>query len=68
MILRVAPERSHYRGYSGVGNEKVREHVCMKETFDGGNPEDDAQPNVWPPEELLPGFRKFMEEFFQVHP
>ena len=49
-----------------MGNEKVRERICIRETFDSGNPEDDRQPNIWPPEELLPGFRKFMEEFFQV--
>jgi hypothetical protein len=57
---------SHHRGYSRVGNEKVREHSCMKDGFDIGNPEDDSQPNIWPPEELLPGFREFMEGFFQV--
>ncbi|CZR55873.1 related to gibberellin 20-oxidase [Phialocephala subalpina] len=55
----------HYRGYSGVGNEKVREHICMKEGFGCGNPEDVSQPNIWPPEELLPDFRAFMEDFFQ---
>jgi hypothetical protein len=58
--------RLHYRGYSGIGNEKVREHVCIKEGFGCGNPEDASQPNLWPPEELLPGFRVFMENFFSV--
>ncbi len=38
----------------------------MKENFDCGNPEDDEQPNSWPTEELLPGFRHFTEGFFQV--
>lgn len=38
----------------------------MKENFDIGNPEDDTQPNIWPPEELLPRFREFMEAFFEV--
>jgi hypothetical protein len=44
----------------------VREHSCMKEGFTFGNPNDDAQLNIWPTEELLPGFRKLMEEFFEV--
>ena len=58
--------RSHHRGYSGVGREKVREHTCTKEGFGCGNPEDSSQLNIWPPEELLPGFRLFMEDFFWV--
>jgi len=58
--------RSHNRGYSGIGNEKVRDQVCMKENFDCGNPEDDERRNSWPTEELLPGFRHFTEDFFQV--
>lgn len=58
--------RSHYRGYSGVGNEKVREQICTKEGFGCGNPEDELQPNIWPSEELLPGFRAFMKDFFGV--
>ena len=38
----------------------------MKESFDSGNPEDVEQPNIWPSEELLPGFREFMDAFFEV--
>lgn len=38
----------------------------MKESFDIGNPEDEVQPNIWLPEELLPGFRQFMEDFVEV--
>lgn len=38
----------------------------MKESFDCGNPEDDEQLNSWPTEEMLPGFRHFTENFFQV--
>jgi hypothetical protein len=38
----------------------------MKAGFGCGNPEDVSQPNIWPPEELLPDFRAFMEDFFQV--
>jgi hypothetical protein len=38
----------------------------MKENFDCGNPEDVERQNSWPAEELLPGFRHFTEDFFQV--
>lgn len=61
-----SPAQLHYRGYSGVGNEKIRGQVCMKESFECGNPEDEGQRNEWPPEELLPGLRELMEDFFQV--
>lgn len=27
---------------------------------------DEAQPNIWLPEDKLPGFRGFMEQFFNV--
>jgi hypothetical protein len=60
-------DRSHHRGYSGIGNEKVREQICMKEGFTCGNPEEVAQPNIWPSDERLPGFRSLMEEFFEVN-
>lgn len=40
--------------------------MCMKENFDFGNPEDHERHNSWPTEELLPGFRHFFEDFFQV--
>ncbi|KAM0805218.1 thymine dioxygenase [Usnea florida] len=58
-------DRSLNRGYVGVGREKVRQRICIKEGFDTGNPHDDEeQPNQWPSEETLPGFRDFMELFF----
>ncbi|CAD6588648.1 MAG: hypothetical protein ASARMPRED_003677 [Alectoria sarmentosa] len=58
------PDKLVDRGYVGVGREKVRERICIKESFGTGNPDEDEQPNIWPPEELLPGFRDFMEMFF----
>ncbi|KAF6235478.1 hypothetical protein HO173_006161 [Letharia columbiana] len=64
-LIRRPPDKSIYRGYVGVGREKVRERVCIKESFDTGNPDEDEQTNLWPPEELLPGFREFMEMFYQ---
>lgn len=56
---------SYNHGYSGVGDEKIRDCICMKESFDCGNPEDHERHNSWPTEDLLPGFRHFMEDFFQ---
>lgn len=37
-----------------------------KESFESGNVHDEMQPNIWLPEEALPGFREFMEGFFDV--
>ena len=54
------------RGYTSIGREKVRDQIVMNESFGYGNPEDNERPNSWPTEELLPGFRCFMEDFFQV--
>lgn len=65
-IARRPPDRSNYRGYSGVGNEQVRDRICMKESFAVGNPNDEARPNLWLPEDLMPGFRELMEMFSQV--
>ena len=64
--MQPSQRHSHHRGYSNVDSEKVHGSTCMKENFDIGNPEDDTQPNIWPPEELLPRFREFMEAFFEV--
>ena len=57
-------DQSLNRGYVGIGREKVRERICIKEGFDTGNPHDNEQPNKWPSEETLPGFRDFMTLFF----
>jgi len=72
------PGASHHRGYSGLGVEKVSQNVFdeegikasravpdVKESFESGNVEDDMQPNIWLPEDKLPGFKRFMESFFQ---
>ena len=36
----------------------------MKESYEIGSEENSEQPNVWLPEEVLPGFRKFMTDFY----
>jgi len=64
------PESSHHRGYSGLGKEKVSQNVFekgeieklrqvpdVKESFECGNVDDEAQPNIWLPEEELPKFK-----------
>ncbi|PGG99376.1 hypothetical protein AJ80_09372 [Polytolypa hystricis UAMH7299] len=71
---------SAHRGYSWPGLEKVsqvmsdkddpelakklRQITDYKESYDIGSDQDVYQPNVWIPEETLPGFRAFMTEFY----
>ncbi|KEF54470.1 uncharacterized protein A1O9_09637 [Exophiala aquamarina CBS 119918] len=68
-----------HRGYSGVGREKVVQMVydkesiadlrkCpdFKESFELGREDDERTPNIWPPEEVLPGFRDFFNRFFET--
>ncbi|KAJ3185517.1 hypothetical protein HDU87_000140 [Geranomyces variabilis] len=73
------PGFTHHRGYSGCGKEKVTQMMFeqsdlararaaapdVKESFESGNPIDNAQPNIWLPEKELPGFKDFMENFFE---
>ncbi|OAL29221.1 hypothetical protein AYO20_09274 [Fonsecaea nubica] len=68
-----------HRGYSGVGREKVVQMVfdqdsidqlrkCpdFKESFELGREDDERTPNIWFPEEVLPGFRAFMTGYFDT--
>jgi isopenicillin N synthase-like dioxygenase len=77
MLAPHPPGGSHHRGYSAPGVEKVSQHQYdanelnklrdvpdYKESYESGNVNDDAQPNIWLPEDKLPGFRKFMESYF----
>ncbi|KAI9771744.1 MAG: hypothetical protein M1839_002759 [Geoglossum umbratile] len=72
------PGGAHHRGYSGISQEKVHWNVFdadeieagraipdFKESFESGNVNDGAQPNIWLPEEALPEFRGFMEGFYE---
>ncbi|KAK8174967.1 thymine dioxygenase [Phyllosticta citrichinensis] len=72
------PGGTHHRGYSSPGLEKVSQHTYaastiadlraaapdVKESFECGNETDGAQPNIWPPDAALPGFRTAMMAFF----
>ncbi|CAJ2502549.1 Uu.00g099430.m01.CDS01 [Anthostomella pinea] len=69
-----------HRGYSWPGLEKVSQNVYgegeeekeaenrkvsdFKESYEIGSEKLDLQPNVWLPEEVLPGFRAFMTQFY----
>jgi isopenicillin N synthase-like dioxygenase len=77
MLAPHPPGGSHHRGYSAPGLEKVSQHEYdanelskardvpdFKESFESGNVHDEAQPNIWLPEDKLPGFRAFMENYF----
>ncbi|EEH07197.1 thymine dioxygenase [Histoplasma capsulatum G186AR] len=44
--------------------KKLRAIPDYKESYDMGSNEDSHQPNVWIPEDTLPGFRSFMMEFY----
>ncbi|KAF2130158.1 Clavaminate synthase-like protein [Dothidotthia symphoricarpi CBS 119687] len=79
MLAPHPPGGTHHRGYSSPGLEKVSQHTYSdveiekerqvpdyKESFESGNVNDIAQPNIWLPEQELPGFRPFMEEYFTV--
>lgn len=67
-----------HRGYSGVGREKAVQMVFdeaiigelrkvpdFKESFEMGREDDTKTPNIWLPEEKLPGFRAFFAKFFE---
>lgn len=68
----------YQRGYSGVGREKVVQMIFdegiadkrkvpdVKETFDFGSEDDNELPNIWIPDEVLPGFRAFFLKFFDA--
>lgn len=40
--------------------EKLRKMPDVKESFESGNVDDDLQPNIWLPEDKLPGFRQYV--------
>lgn len=42
----------------------LRQVMDFKESYEIGSEENPAQPNIWLPEEVLPGFRAFMTTFY----
>ncbi|KAL9105012.1 MAG: hypothetical protein Q9163_000109 [Psora crenata] len=80
MLAPHPPGFTVHRGYSWPGLEKVsnamgdekdedlpaklREVSDVKESYEIGSEEDPDQPNVWLPEDVLPGYRTFMMDFY----
>ena len=80
MLVPHPPGPRHHRGYTGIGREKVSQNVFdqeaikelrkvpdMKESFESGNVSDESQPNIWLPEDKLPGFRRFVKTIYSVY-
>ncbi|CAF3496359.1 unnamed protein product [Fusarium graminearum] len=77
MIAKHPPQANPNRGYSFVGQENVanisgyekglgpQTTRDIKETVDFGSATDELVDNIWVPEDKLPGFRKFMEGFYE---
>jgi isopenicillin N synthase-like dioxygenase len=50
--------------FNSAQNEKLLCSSSEQESYEIGSEENDEQPNVWLPEEVLPGFRNFTTEFY----
>ncbi|RAQ76921.1 leucoanthocyanidin dioxygenase, partial [Aspergillus flavus] len=79
MLAKHPPQANPNRGYCYVGQESIssisgyekglpqgRFVRDIKETVDFGSPRDELVDNIWVPEEKLPGFRKFIEDFYET--
>lgn len=55
---------SQYAGGDEAEGEKLREVRDCKESFEIGSEAFEEQPNLWLPENVLPGFRDFMVDFY----
>ncbi|KAJ3573284.1 hypothetical protein NP233_g2519 [Leucocoprinus birnbaumii] len=77
MLAPHPPSGTHHRGYSAPGAEKVVQHLYdrgdisearkradIKESFEAGREDDELMPNIWFPEDILPGFRETCLQFF----
>ncbi|KAI9367936.1 hypothetical protein BJX61DRAFT_537663 [Aspergillus egyptiacus] len=51
-------------GDAAEEREKLREVPDVKEVYDIGSENNTSQPNQWLPENVLPGFREFMVQFY----
>ncbi|KAF5339985.1 hypothetical protein D9611_012413 [Ephemerocybe angulata] len=78
MLAPHPPEGGHHRGYSAPGRELVSQHVYdrddlkalreqskdYKESFESGRADDPIMPNIWPPDDVLPGFKEACLDFY----
>jgi isopenicillin N synthase-like dioxygenase len=55
---------SQYAGGEETVGEQLREIADCKESYEIGSEENREQPNVWLPEETLPGFRQATSTFY----
>ncbi|RDA94033.1 hypothetical protein CP533_5287 [Ophiocordyceps camponoti-saundersi (nom. inval.)] len=73
------PEGWYHRGYSGIGVEKATQMIFdphdiaekrkvpdCKESFEIGSEESKRMPNIWLPEDDIPGFRSFFNRFYKT--
>ncbi|EIW59524.1 thymine dioxygenase [Trametes versicolor FP-101664 SS1] len=72
------PSGTHHRGYSAPGVEKVVQHIYdkdalqevrakapdVKESFECGWEESESMPNIWLPDDTLPGFKEACLDFY----
>ncbi|KAJ5387881.1 gibberellin 20-oxidase [Penicillium cosmopolitanum] len=69
-IIGVIPElverRSSKWNLTKTALPKKRKTPDVKESFELGNESDERMPNIWVPDEVLPGFRAFFTRFFEV--
>ncbi|KAI8956960.1 Clavaminate synthase-like protein [Daldinia sp. FL1419] len=80
MLAPHPPGPNVHRGYSWPGLEKVSQDIIkdgdetkeaenrkisdFKESYEIGSEDSQTQPNVWLPQDVLPGFREFMTQFY----
>ncbi|PFH61279.1 hypothetical protein XA68_17792 [Ophiocordyceps unilateralis] len=73
------PEGWYHRGYSGIGLEKATQMIFdphdiaekrkvpdCKESYEIGSEESKRMPNIWLPEDDIPGFRAFFNRFYKT--
>lgn len=52
--------------YDKKSIDNLRKCPDFKESFELGREDDERTPNIWFPEEVLPGFRNFFTKFFEI--
>ncbi|KAJ4420983.1 hypothetical protein N0V82_004025 [Gnomoniopsis sp. IMI 355080] len=55
---------AHTNGETDTGRE-LRKVTDFKESYEIGSKHDDVQPNIWLPEDSLPGFKQFGESLYE---
>lgn len=52
--------------YDEASISELRKRPDVKESFELGREDDERTPNIWLPDDTLPGFREFMMRFFDT--